>query len=140
MACVFQLANVLELIIDGLDQGALAEQNFIPEREQARVHLFFEFGDELYPLSPELRAEGLGDVATIPNQLAEQAASKFRHGLAVIDVARSEPDGQEIPTVVNDQMDFEAIDPARAGDPALGYVLENPVGFNAQVVADLEWG
>ena len=35
-------------------------------------------------------------------------------------------------------MDFEAREPARAGDPALGYVLENLVGFDAQVVADLE--
>ena len=131
MAGMFQLANVLELIIDGLDQGARAEQNFI----QARLHLFWEFGDELYPLRAELREEGLGDVTPIPKQFAEQAASKLRHGLAVIDVARRELHGQESPAVVNDERHFEALEPARAGDPALSYVLENLMRFDTQVVA-----
>ena len=136
MARVFELANVLELIIDGLDQGPFAEQNFIQEREHAGVHLFFEFGEELHSLVPKLREQGLGDVAAIANEFAEQTAGKFRDGLAVIDIAGSKHDGQQCPAVVNDQMDFDAIEPPRAGDPALGYVLENLMRFDAQVMTD----
>ena len=139
MTRVFQLANVLELVIDGLDQGALAEQNFIQEGEQARLHLFFEFGDELHSLGPELREEGLGDGAPIPHQFAEHPAGQLRYGFAIIDVAWSEHNGQQVPTVATHQMDFAAVEPARAGDPALGYILENLVRFNAQVVTDFQW-
>src|SRR5215204_7596997 len=114
MAGVFELTNVLELIIDGFDQGSFAEQNFIPEGEHAEVHLFFEFGEELHSLVPKLREEGLGDVATIANEFAEQPAGKFRDGLAVIDVAGSEHDSQQFPAVANHQVDLEAIEPARA--------------------------
>src|SRR5262245_3088050 len=106
MPRMFQLANVFELVVDGLNQSALAEQNFIQEREQAGLHLFFEFGDEWDSLIPKLSDEGLGDVAALPHQLAKQAASKFRHGRAVIDVARSEHNGPKLPAVVNDQRDF----------------------------------
>ena len=35
-------------------------------------------------------------------------------------------------------MDFEAIEPARAREPALGYVLENLMRFDAQVVTDFQ--
>lgn len=75
MTRVFQLANVLELIIDGFDQGALTEQNFIQEREYAWLHLFFEFGDELYPLGPELREERVGNVAPISKEFPPQPPS-----------------------------------------------------------------
>jgi hypothetical protein len=59
---------VLEVSRDGLEQGARAAQNFIPEREQARRPLFLEFGEELPPLSPELREESLGEGAALPFQ------------------------------------------------------------------------
>jgi hypothetical protein len=140
MACVFELANVLELLIDGLEQGALAEQHFIPEREPTRLPLFFAFGAELDSRLPELSEEGLGEVAPLSHQFTEQPASKCRHGLAVIDVAWSKPDGQQLPAVVNDQRDFEAVEPARAGDPALGYILENLMRVDAQGVTDFQGG
>jgi hypothetical protein len=35
-------------------------------------------------------------------------------------------------------MDFEAVEPARAGDPPLSYLLENLMRFDAQVVTHLQ--
>jgi hypothetical protein len=87
MTRMFQLADVLELVIDGLDQSALAKQNFIQEWEQAGLHVFFEFGDQMHALGPELREEGLGDVAAIATQFAEplsgrrcQVGGRMRYG------------------------------------------------------------
>ena len=81
MASVFELTNVFELIIDGLDQGPFAEQNFIPEWEQTRLHLFFEFGEELHSLVPELSERGLGNVAPIPTSLPNTRRASFGTGL-----------------------------------------------------------
>ena len=86
MAGMFELTNVLELVVDGFNQSPLAEQNFILEREQAGLHLFFEFGEELDSAVPKLGEEGLGEVAALANEFAEQPAGQCRHGLTVIDV------------------------------------------------------
>jgi hypothetical protein len=60
---VCERANGLELLLDGLEHGALAEPNLIPEGEQPRVPLFVEVGEELASLLPELREAGLGEGA-----------------------------------------------------------------------------
>ena len=76
MARVFELANVFELVMDGFDSHPFAEQNFIPEREQTRPHIFFEFGDELDSLVPKLREESLGNGAAIANEFAEHLSGR----------------------------------------------------------------
>ena len=136
MAGVLELTQVLELSMDGLDQGPFAEQTCIQEREHAGVPRLLELGEELPSWVPKLREQGLGEGAAIANEFAAQTAGKLRDGRAVIDGARSKPAGQQGPAVVNDQRDCEALDPARAGDSALGSVLENLRRFEAQVMTD----
>lgn len=50
MARMFDLRDVFELISDGLDDGAFAQEQLVRVIEQTVVHLFTQFGDELQPL------------------------------------------------------------------------------------------
>jgi hypothetical protein len=95
-----------------------------------------EFGEELAPLVPELREEGLGDGAALATQFAEQPAGKFGHRFTGIAVAGGKQDSPKFSALANAQRAFEAIEPARAGNPALSYVLETLMRFAAEVMAD----
>ena len=52
MARVFDLRLVLELIVDGFDNVALAQQQFVDQRQQPVLHVGFDGRDELQPLLP----------------------------------------------------------------------------------------
>jgi len=47
---MLDLTNVLELIVDRLAQGALAQENLVEHRYQLVLHNLLDLGDELYPL------------------------------------------------------------------------------------------
>jgi hypothetical protein len=53
MTCVFDLTHILELIDDGLDEGALAWEQPVGEVETLIAHVFAQFGDEAQPLLKE---------------------------------------------------------------------------------------
>jgi len=55
---VLDLADVLELIVDRLDQGTLAEQNLLLEFHQLVGHVLANAGDELEPTLEKLLEEG----------------------------------------------------------------------------------
>ena len=72
MTRVFNLADILELINDRLDDRALAQEQLVAEREQTRVHILAQFGDEMQPLGDEqVLGELLRDVAPITKELAK---------------------------------------------------------------------
>src|SRR5262249_23733805 len=96
MAGVFDLADVLELVIHALDDGTFAQEQFVGGVEQACAHVLAQFGDEDEALlREELLGECLGDVAAVAKELAEEAANQARDGAAVIDVTRSQAEGQQ---------------------------------------------
>ena len=49
--------------------------------------------------------------------------------LAVLDIARREPDGQEFALVVDHSVQLEAVEPPGGGFAALGNALENFVAL-----------
>ncbi len=51
MAGMLDLADVFELIIDGLNDGSFAQEEFVGPLEQAVVHLCTQLGDEVHPVS-----------------------------------------------------------------------------------------
>ena len=44
---MLNLRDVLQLVNDGFDNGAFAEQETVAQRHQSLFHIAFEFGDEL---------------------------------------------------------------------------------------------
>jgi hypothetical protein len=53
------------LVIDGLNNGAFPEQDFIHEIDETIFHIFLAFGNELQSLSIKLVKEFLGDITTV---------------------------------------------------------------------------
>ena len=69
MAGVLNLRNVLELVIDGFDDGALAQKELIFQVHEAVLHIFAEFGDQLQVLVIEqFHKNRFGDVAPVAKQ------------------------------------------------------------------------
>lgn len=50
VASMFDLADVFELVVDGLDDGALAQEQFVREQQQPIVHLLAQLGNQAQSL------------------------------------------------------------------------------------------
>ena len=73
MARMLDLRAVFELIRDGLDESAFAQEEFVGPLEQAVVHLCAQFGDELKPLGhQQLLGQRLGKIAFVPKEFANE--------------------------------------------------------------------
>jgi hypothetical protein len=53
MARMLDLAAIFELIRDGLDDGAFAQEELVRPLEQAVVHLLTQLGDEVQPVGDQ---------------------------------------------------------------------------------------
>ena len=89
MAGVFDLGNILELVVDGLANGSMTQQ-LVGQRHQAVFHAFFELGDELHALLEQLLKQGLGHIASVAEQFAKQARHQLGQHLDIGSVARGE--------------------------------------------------
>ncbi len=88
MAGMLDLADVLELVVDALNDRSLAQQELVGGGEDPLAHILAQLGDQQDALGrEELLGERLGDVATVAKQLAEEAAHETGNLSAVIDVA-----------------------------------------------------
>jgi len=62
MACMVDLTDVLELVIDALDESALPQQQLIGVDQQAFTHIRAHFGDEVNAVfDQEMLSQWLGD-------------------------------------------------------------------------------
>lgn len=136
MARMFDLANVLELIIDRLDQRAFARQQFVDQRYQLVLHVLFQFGDQLDTLFVEQLEQYLRDVAPIPENFAEGPLTQSLNRLAIIHVAGRDDHAEQFASVIDDQMNFEAIEPTNARLATFGDPAKDLVGVDSTVVAD----
>jgi len=63
---MLDLRDVLQLVDDGFDNGALAKQQTVIERHQALFHIALKLGDELNACGFEqLFGQFLGDIAFV---------------------------------------------------------------------------
>ena len=78
--------------------------------------------------------QGLRDVAAIPKELPTQAGRQVLDRAAIIDITWRHTKGQQFPLVVDDEMQFEAVEPPHRGLPPRGYAFKDFVGGNPVVV------
>jgi hypothetical protein len=136
---MLDLADVVELIDDRLNEGARAQEPFISDGEQAIVHVLAPLGDEAPALGDEqLRGELLGDVAAVANERADETSNQTGHWTAIIHVARRQAARQQFPLIVNDQMEFEAVEPADRGLATSCVEGEDAMVADAGILADGE--
>jgi len=113
VARVFNLRDVLELIENGLDEGALAQQEPVGELEELLAHVLAQFGDEAQALvEEELLSQWRRDVALVTKEPAEEPVHQARDRTTVVRVAGSEAEGQQLSAVIHDQVEFEPVKPA----------------------------
>lgn len=112
VARVLDLRNVLELIDNRLDERPLAQQEPIGECEELLAHVLAQFRDEPQSVGDqEALSERGGDVALIAKEASKELTDEAWNGLAIVGIARSEAQRQQLASIVDHQMQFEAIEP-----------------------------
>jgi hypothetical protein len=134
MPRVLNLADVLQLVVDRLDQRTLPQEQLVPEAHHAILHVLADFRQEFEPLRQESVMQCLRNIAAIAKELAEESLHEARDGLQVIDLAGRQSKRQEFSFIVHDEMQFEAIKPAHGGLAPGGDVLKDPVRRNTVIV------
>ena len=84
MATVFNLADVLKLIIDRFNNGALTQHQFIEERHQLVLHVLFQLRDEFDTLFKQIVKELLRDVSFIAAELAKEAFCQVPYRFTIV--------------------------------------------------------
>ena len=64
------LCDVLQLVVDGLNDGPLAQQNLVLRTHEHVPHIVAHARDELYSVDEEHLEKGLADIAPVPAELA----------------------------------------------------------------------
>ena len=65
MSGVFNLCDILQLIIDRLYQGSFSEQDFVHYAHQRVLYVIFHFGYQLYAIKKEILEQGLPDIPLV---------------------------------------------------------------------------
>ena len=104
VARMLDLRDVLELVNDGLNNRAFAQQHFVRQVHEMILHVFAQAGAELQSLFKEQAREGSGDGAAIPKQLASQSFHQVGNRTPIIDVAWSQTTGQQVDSVIDGQV------------------------------------
>lgn len=73
---MFDLCDVLQLIIDGLDYSPLAQQYQVIHGAQSAFHVGFQFRYQLYPVNEKSVEEFLADIAFVPDKFPVDELTK----------------------------------------------------------------
>lgn len=79
------------------------------------LHVLAQSRDEMESLFKEQLRQGGGDVPTICKQLASQSLHHSGNGRPIIHIARRQTTGQQITTIIDRQVQLEAVKPAHTG-------------------------
>src|SRR5579863_7789540 len=137
---MFFLGNILELVNDTLNDGSFAQQEFIREVQKLVLHVFAHFRDEVKTLFKEQAHERSGNVAAISDELAAQSFHHLRNGSAIIHIARSQTTSEQIATIIDSQVQFEAIKPAHAALATAGIGSKDAMLADPFGITDLQRG
>jgi len=140
MAGMLDLRNVLELVIDGFNDGSFAKKQFVRQRDQAVLHVLAQRGDQLKALCEQLFKQSFGDVAPVTEQLTEQVLAQQGNRFPVVDIAWGQVERQAFTPVIDHQMELEAIEPAHRCLSPFCETLEDLVALDPAVVANSNRG
>jgi hypothetical protein len=137
MARMLDLADVFELIGDGFDDGAFAQEELVRPVKQPVVHLFAQLGDELKPLGDQqLLGQRLREIAFVAKELAYETRGQLGNRMPIIDIARGQAERQDLTLVVDDQVQL----PAHRGLATSRTTVKDAMGVDASVVTDGKGG
>ena len=139
---VLDLRDVLKLIVDGLDQSPLAQEDFVRDCHKLALHVALKLCYQLDAVHEKSGEEVPADVSLVSDQLSEDPFDEgfVPERIHVVNIARCEHEVQEFPLFAADQMQFEAVEPSHRTLPPLGESLEYLVGADALVPAHAQGG
>ena len=142
MPGVFDLSHVLQLVIDRLNDGALAQQHLVGDTHQGVLHLVFQFGYQLNAIDKEFAEQVFTNVSPVGDDLSVEFLCKTFHleRVPVIHVARREHEIDDLAHFVADDVQFEAEEPPHRAFPSLGEALEGLVLEDPLVPANPQRG
>ena len=134
---VLHLSNVLQLVIDGLDDGPLPEQQFVRDAHQRAFHVVLQFRDELYAVYEEPFKEILADISLARDEFPvdELHESLVFERLPVIHVTRRYHEIEQLAPLIADKVQLKPEEPAHGTLAPLGDSLEDPVYVDPLVLA-----
>ncbi len=136
VAGVVNLRDVFQLVVNGLDDGPLAQQQLVHQGQQSVLHVLANRRDELHSLGKESFEELMRDIPLVSKALAEESFGQLRHRLAVIDITSGQKEGQDLALVIDHQMEFEAVEPAHRALASSSQASKHPVALDTSIVAD----
>ena len=103
---VLYLRDVLQLVVDGLDDGPLAQQNLVLRTHEHVPHIVAHARDKLYSVDEEHLEKGLADIAPVPAELTPDVlhVALVPERVAVIGIAWGNHEVEYFSAVVDDQM------------------------------------
>ena len=137
---VLNLGHVLQFVIDGLNQGPLAQKDSVRYGHDLTLHIALQFCDQLNAVHKEFGEDVLTDISLVSDKFAEDLLDEgfVPQGLAVINIARREHEVQEVALLVADKMQLEAVEPSHRALTALGKPFEHLVEMDSLIPADTQ--
>ena len=111
---MFYLTGVLQFIVDSLYDRPFPEEYLVIEIHQRVLHIPFQLCHQVYIIDEEHFEEVLADIPPVGEEFPEESLGELPvlQRFPVIDVSRGELPLDDLPLVVDDQMQFESIEPA----------------------------
>lgn len=134
------LRDVLQLVGYRLNKGSLAQHKLVKQSQQTVLHVLAQAGNKLYILLEKLVSQGLRNVALVAEQLAKEVFGQMGYRLAVIDIAGRQVESQQLAAIVDDQVQFEAEEPAHRRLASGRQTIKHPVSLDSPVVTNGQRG
>ena len=118
---MFYLTGVLQFIVDSLDDRPFPEEYLVIEIHQRVLHIPFQLCHQVYIIDEEHFEEVLADIPPVGEEFPEESLGELPvlQRFPVVDVSRGELPLDDLPLVVDDQMQLESVEPShRAGKGA----------------------
>lgn len=97
MPGMLNLRDVLELVNDGFDNGALADQQLVREPHQVVFHVASGFGKELDAIGlKESFCQRFGNIASVSEDFTVEVFKQGLYRFAVVSIARCDLDVEQL--------------------------------------------
>lgn len=139
---MFNLCNVLQLVIYRFYDGTFPKQQFVRHAHQSTFHVVFKFGDKLYAVHEQALEKVLADIAFVCDQLP---VYEFNEGLVfqrfpVIHISRGYHEVEQLTLFVTNQMQLEVKEPSHGTLASLCNAPEHLVDMYPLVPAHSKGG
>ena len=115
MPSVLKLRLALEMFNHCLNERALFQKNTIKRRQRFRGHVLSDFVNQVHALSVQLLRQLLVDIPLIGVKFAINRLRQLDNGMPVILIARGQLNQEEFHPGIDNQVEFEPIEPAYRG-------------------------